>query len=275
MRFALREDTPDMTDTNPSDISQDNSSDTASSDSTQDNSTDTEGTGRLYDPSKMTKGKGMNDEFVRALVRMNSPEVDRIIGINGKDNREEFLYKNLSPVGKTFVDALTRLIDTKHATPDEMFSWISRNEKNLHVINSNESVSRFYYLTGEINKTAQAKLEDVYFNPSLYKRSRDDFEYSAIILVAVSSPAQRRISFKGNNEVSLAGLMNGKDVKPAGIDLRQNDGGVTIYGQVQAWGQKSQKDKYDGFAEATTKISGMFKGGYIPDGTTANIEGLY
>lgn len=87
------------------------------------------------------------------------------------------------------------------------------------------------------------KIKDIITSTSFYMRSREEFNYSFKIISAIISPIAIKKYFKDPSVVKIGELMDGKELKPAGISPK-DESNSSIYGVIASWSSgESGKDK--------------------------------
>ena len=102
-----------------------------------------------------------------------------------------------------------------------------------------------------LDKSRLEKLRKILKSTSLYTRNEQEFDYTYKILTALISPIAVKKYFKDANIVNFDELMDGNELKPAGISPK-DESSKSIYGVIASWSSgKSSESKKDGTGNAS------------------------
>ena len=94
-----------------------------------------------------------------------------------------------------------------------------------------------------IDNSRIEKIKDIIVSNSFYMRSKEEFNYSFKIISALINPIAIKRYFKDPSIVKIEDLMDGKELKPAGISPKDKSNS-SIYGVIDSWSSgQSGEDK--------------------------------
>ena len=93
-----------------------------------------------------------------------------------------------------------------------------------------------------IDNSRIEKIKDIIVSNSFYMRSKEEFDYSFKIISALINPIAIKKYFKDPSVVKIEDLLDGKELKPAGISPKDESNG-SIYGVIASWSSGSSGEE--------------------------------
>lgn len=157
------------------------------------------------------------------------------------------------------------------ATEYNQNSLVLNIYKNLKI---NKMVENYYghVLTvlkslNNIDNSRIEKIKDILVSNSFYMRSKEEFNYSFKIISALINPIAIKKYFKDPSIVKIEELMDGKELKPAGISPK-DESNNSIYGVIASW-SSGQSGENESSSDDKAKGSGN---GSNNDGSYVSFE---